>query len=359
MKFLQGIFKNFNTLKNIFRNEGVDFCTYIYGNTIHNNRVHSIQIKNQMILHTGLLAKPFSNYIKNILKIENEKPFKYYNLDISIYNYFLLNQFELEKVYTRLADDKSKDALNYILFLWITTPLFFDFGDNLCYSKELHYNDLQIINKYIKSTWNINDIKTESNIEEQYIIDKYKIQEGMYIIDGGAFTGDTAEIFSDKVGKTGKIFSFEPTKESFETLKCKNLNNVVCVPKGLYSETKTLRFNQNIYSPAANSISEDGDCAIEVTSIDEYVNLNGISHIDYIKMDIEGAELKALVGAKDTIAQFTPILAICIYHNLGKDCIDVPYYLISNYNNKYDFYIRQHSMAWGETMIYCVPKKEV
>ena len=58
----------------------------------------------------------------------------------------------------------------------------------------------------------------------------------------------------------------------------------------------------------------DSDKQIETTSIDDFVRRNGIARIDFIKMDIEGAELVALQGAAATIRTFKPKLAIAVYH---------------------------------------------
>ncbi|MDR1086700.1 MAG: FkbM family methyltransferase [Endomicrobium sp.] len=69
-------------------------------------------------------------------------------------------------------------------------------------------------------------------------------------------------------------------------------------------------------------------------------------------MDIEGAELDALVGAKDTIRKYKPRLAICIYHK-PSDIIDIPLYILSLVP-EYKLYIRHYSTYKWETVLYCV-----
>lgn len=71
-------------------------------------------------------------------------------------------------------------------------------------------------------------------------------------------------------------------------------------------------------------------------------------------MDIEGAEMKALLGAKNTISMYRPNLAICIYHNI-EDYIEIPLLIKSlDVDDKYRYYVRQHSVDDTETVFYAI-----
>jgi hypothetical protein len=74
---------------------------------------------------------------------------------------------------------------------------------------------------------------------------------------------------------------------------------------------------------------------VKAVKIDTLVEQLGLERVDFIKMDIEGAEVDALLGAKETISQFKPKLAICTYHR-PTDPIEIRKILLK-YNPNYKF----------------------
>lgn len=96
-----------------------------------------------------------------------------------------------------------------------------------------------------------------------------------------------------------------------------------------------------------------GGVKIMATSIDNV--LDG-KKATFIKMDIEGSELMALRGAKNTITKWLPKLAISVYHK-NEDMLEIPQYINDIALNKYDFYLRHHhSLCQNETVLYCIPR---
>ena len=95
------------------------------------------------------------------------------------------------------------------------------------------------------------------------------------------------------------------------------------------------------------------------TTIDKFVEENNIEKIDYIKMDVEGAERNILEGAIKTIRKFKPSLAIAIYHG-GKlfmeDFYNIPIFIKNIINEDYEYYIRTFHPAGLETILFCKPK---
>ena len=118
--------------------------------------------------------------------------------------------------------------------------------------------------------------------------------------------------------------------------------------KGLWSEDKTL-----LFSACGNEIScmsDEGDCTVNVVALDHVVDKD--DRVTFIKMDIEGAEKKALMGARQTIIRNKPKLAICIYHS-DEDMIEIAEYLHSLVPN-YRLYIRHYFYEPIETVLYAI-----
>lgn len=99
-----------------------------------------------------------------------------------------------------------------------------------------------------------------------------------------------------------------------------------------------------------------GYSKVEVTDIDSVV-VN--EKVGFIKMDVEGSEYKALVGAKNCITRDYPILAISAYHRIN-DLILLPQ-LIKSFENEtygYKLYLRHHGICAYELVLYAIPFKK-
>ena len=94
-------------------------------------------------------------------------------------------------------------------------------------------------------------------------------------------------------------------------------------------------------------ITETGKETIETTSLDNV--LNG-KKVTFIKMDIEGAEYKALIGAEETIKKWRPRLAICVYHK-PEDILEIPTLLLEMHND-YKFALRQYNSSGLGAILY-------
>ncbi|AOZ93253.1 FkbM family methyltransferase [Paenibacillus crassostreae] len=169
-------------------------------------------------------------------------------------------------------------------------------------------------------------------------------------IDGGAFIGDTAEEFIKQTkGEFIKIYSFEPeeTKHKEFLTRTSNSSNVELVPYGLWSCKDELQFEAK--DSTDSGLSEFGNVKVPVISIDEFLDGKPTT---FIKMDIEGSEYEALLGAEMTIKKFKPKLAICVYHNL-LDVIEIPKYL-KKIVPEYKLYFRHYGNDGTETICYAV-----
>lgn len=144
---------------------------------------------------------------------------------------------------------------------------------------------------------------------------KYKPQEGDIVIDAGAYEGAFAILVAKMVGKRGKVIAFEPEEKAFERLKqnikLNNLINLIPIKKGLWNSDSSVKFKSD---GEASSIFREGEDKIEVVSLDNELKRLGIKEINYIKMDVEGAEIEAIKGCKNTLKKNDVNLAIASYH---------------------------------------------
>ena len=346
----------------------IELCNDLQINTNKSNsniKLEQTQILNQLVLHNQLLCEDFSNFIRDLFMIINRyKKIRNINSEgirSGIYYKFILNQNELKKVCDAL-DVSSRQEWYYLILVWVCSWLFAENPSELTQDSFFNFSFFKTIQEITGGGYDFSDVKDCSDVKKQYLYDDDFMKPGMFVIDGGAFTGDTAELFSDIVGSKGMVYSFEPTESSFNILKEKKLANVQCIQKGLYSTDCNLEFGLMDNAPAANSFNSDflstynQTVTIPVTYLDKFIEDNHIPHVDFIKMDVEGSELEALKGAKNTINTHMPNMAICIYHNLGNDVIDVPIWLVCNFGDIYQFRILHHSKGWGESVIYCIKK---
>jgi hypothetical protein len=117
------------------------------------------------------------------------------------------------------------------------------------------------------------------------------------------------------------------------------------IPCALYKEETTLKFVDT--ANGASKIGEEGTISVKTDTID-----SRCPDATFIKMDIEGAEIDALYGAKNTIINNKPKLAICIYHS-NEHFYEIPL-LIHNWVPEYRIYVRHHSYTAADTVMYAV-----
>lgn len=89
---------------------------------------------------------------------------------------------------------------------------------------------------------------------------------------------------------------------------------------------------------------------IRTLSIDGLVEREQLKRLDFIKMDIEGAELAALKGAEQSIRRFRPKLAISVYHQL-QDFWEIPQW-IDSLGLGYRFHLRHFTIHQEETVLF-------
>jgi len=150
------------------------------------------------------------------------------------------------------------------------------------------------------------------------------IKPGMTFFDIGAHYGYFTLLGSILVGKGGLVYSFEPTKSTFDILKAnvKNKGNVCLNNLAVYSENKIISMNDyGIKYCAFNSIYKSrlpislvskiksSKYKVKAITVDKYIENENIIP-DFIKIDAESAEYNILLGMEKTIWKFHPIISL-------------------------------------------------
>ena len=201
---------------------------------------------------------------------------------------------------------------------------------------------------------------------EQYAYQKgsriIRVQPGDIVIDAGGCWGDTALYFADKAASRGAVYCFEFVPENLEIFNLnlslnQNLSKrIEIVPKALWDSSKQI-VEFSIDGPATSLVKIDKkqspDLRVSTVTLDDFVAEERISRVDYIKMDIESAELQALRGAEKTLRTFRPRLAIALYHK-EDDIVTIPEYL-GNLNLDYEFFLDHFSLSLEETVLFAKP----
>ncbi len=235
------------------------------------------------------------------------------------YDYVKEHNEDFDKAYNILCDSRSKsDFIDVINFKVSGKP---EYLFSSMYEKEKLYKEILHL----------------SNSE--------------VIVDLGAYDGDTIREFLNVTdGKYKKIIAFEPDEKNFRKLtkKTEELTNIDRFNLGPWDKKETRFFAKK---GGRNSRKDDDGIPVNFDSVDNIVK----DEVTFIKMDIEGAEAKALDGASQTIKKYLPKLYICAYHR-NEDMWFLPQ-KIKSLDERYDIYFRHHPYipAW-ESNFYAVTK---
>jgi FkbM family methyltransferase len=151
---------------------------------------------------------------------------------------------------------------------------------------------------------------------------KEGVRSGDIVIDCGAHVGT----FTDEALRRGaaKVIAVEPEPVNVECLR-RNFRKeiedgrVIVVPKGVWNSETTLELSVAKENSGMNSFVIDqgagtSKITVPLTRIDTLIHDLGLPRVDFIKMDIEGAEREALKGGLETLRQFRPRLMLEMYH---------------------------------------------
>lgn len=344
------------------------FPFYIYRiNQKLNNINHAIQNTSYNLLN--IVDIDIFNDLEILMLFLDEKDkIKYENFIKSNFHIILKSNIMYKKL-----SIKDKDIyLKWLLFYHGKIDFFVK--ENI----QKHNDDLKYLNDIFSKKEDVYSLKNigfdinlvsdsfiiSSTILYEFYLKQYKysdetyLKEGDIILDCGAFIGDTALLFAHDTNYNCNIHSFELSDGNIEIFK-KNIKanpkteNIIKINKLAISNISDQELFFNDLKNGSKLLNEKSNNIIKSISIDDYVEREKLEKVDFIKMDIEGAELKGLIGAKKTIEKYKPKLAICIYHKIS-DIYEIPSIILKiNSNYKFYFNIFNYNHGW-EAILYAV-----
>jgi len=178
------------------------------------------------------------------------------------------------------------------------------------------------------------------------------VNRGDVVIDAGGCWGDTALYFAQNAAQ---VFCFECIPSNIKIIH-QNLelnpalsSKIQLTNKALWNRSgEKLVFKDS--GPGSRPTANETGIEVETQTIDDFVSSNLLRRIDFIKMDIEGTEPRALQGAEETIRTYRPKLAISIYHEIAHYA-SIPNW-IASLGLGYRFYLDHFTVHSEETVLF-------
>lgn len=344
ISFLNNEFKNFYILDylnphsnfNFFRNFFQLTNQYEFQNIIF-QKLHKnyVKIDKSSFLKKLLFFTPIYFDGREMLQSKNPLNIKFPSLLIKDNCFFedktfidqYLKYFKKSKkiknkisyVMNSLSDDKSRNSYEIYLF-----------GD-------------------VQKNWNEYFRFAHDNVQYN---DYIHLNSNSVIINAGVEYGSELNLFNN----VDIIYNIDPGGNNYLDLSVKKIIE--------NSKTKNIFIKSCLYSTEGVYTNDDSNLKLKTTSLLKIIDKYKIHRIDLIKSDIEGAERHMVDDLIKIAFKFRCQIAISIYHfnhdksyeDLWSDAVDIPFKLISNLSDIYDFYFKKYSFSRYEAILYCIPK---
>jgi len=269
-------------------------------------------------------ASCLPDVINNIKKIASEVELYAPDVPVAGDNLFDLNFYKKYKndfstVYDMLADETSKRAYIDIISYKLTGKI--DYLLNCEHSRDDIFN----------SILSAKDYKVYADL--------------------GAYNGDTIRELLGYSEGLKYIIAMEPDRKTFKKLdryaESEDRCTIAALNCAAWSEPKTLTFE---CSGNRNSNVSHGQRTVDIDA-DSLDNILAGHPVNYIKYDVEGSEMEAILGCSKTIKKYSPELCVSLYHR-SEDLFLLPM-LVNHINSNYKFYIRRgrYVPAWDINLL--------
>lgn len=153
------------------------------------------------------------------------------------------------------------------------------------------------------------------------------IKPGYVVFDVGAQAGFYTLLASKLVAPIGKVFSFEPFPENVKNIKrhleLNHVTNVEVLALAVSNKSGEVGFAAGT-SVFTGALSESGTIKVKMEFLDNLLAMGKILPPNVIKMDIEGAEFSALLGAKNILEKHKPIILLATHSaELKEKCLSL------------------------------------
>ena len=180
------------------------------------------------------------------------------------------------------------------------------------------------------------------------------VRPGDLVVDGGSFWGDTALWLAEQCGERGRVIAFEPDRANAPVLEANLHANPVLARRielrfeALWEREALLELTPG--GPGSSVEVGRGSGRIPAVSLDALLRRGTPERVDFLKLDIEGAERSALRGARELIREQAPRIAAAIYHR-ADDILVLPR-LLDELLPAYRFALTHRSLHQFDTMLF-------
>ncbi|MBR3972149.1 MAG: FkbM family methyltransferase [Ruminococcus sp.] len=203
---------------------------------------------------------------------------------------------------------------------------------------------------YFQFMGELNYLFSIESSREDALTSILRLTDKEYMVDLGAFRGDTIEELINLTGGYSHITALEPDRKSFEKL-CDYIGdkeNITAYPYAVFSEKKELVFSGG--GGRQSTLDSKGKYSVLATDVD---SVTESLRVTYLKADVEGVEKEMLSGMTKLLSTQKPKLCIACYHRTEDLCTLIP--MIHKANPEYKIHLRHHPYipCW-DTNLYCI-----